>query len=382
MPEQVFLSYSWKDRDRAEFRALVEDLTMLDRAPWYDQQPRGDLEWWRDVLERIARCDVFVVALTPAFLRSTACRRELRYALDAQRHVLPVSLDVLQGVEIPEELRAVQVVDYADCCTGTRQASRCTARLAQMLEVLRSSGPAPSTAQLPPAPEMPPPYASTLTPYLEGEYLTPSQQAAMLDEVRRLSTEEPDDRLLDALKRLLERADLAWTVRPELADLAERLQSRRGRGAVVAEDGRSRVAPTAAPPSRSQSRVYRAPGMRLATVVDDLTRFLDRLGMTSVVTREPDGGFEVRSEPGVRHRRLTGSGASLTTRLALVGDDMTVTVSGQRWGDKVLSLAGGVAATVATSGFALPLIAPSMVGAYRQATLPDKVFQHLDQVTG
>lgn len=381
----VVVSYSWKDGERPEFRALQDDLAGYGADLWYDQKPRGDVQWWRDITGRIARCDVMVVVVSDAYLRSRACRVELQYALDCVREVVPVALDPVPMALLPRALQEAQVVDYSQSTAGLAQARTCVARLHQMLRAVEVRGARPPKDPPPPVPEVPLPFGHELSHYVDAPSLTMPEQEAMLAEVRRLAEEDDDGALTRTLEVLLDRDDLSWRVRPQLDEVVRSLRTGKAVGEGPA-GGAATVTQGERPEPRTQpdggeTRRYRAPRMRLSAVADDIARFLDKQGLETAVDRDADGGFVLTSAPASQGRRLMGSGAGLTTKLLLDGDSLVVTITGERWADKGLSFAGGMVATVATGGWGLPLVAPSLVGAYRQSTLPRKIFEHVAKLT-
>lgn len=382
MASEVVLSYSWKDRERREFLALREHLSLLGRRPWCDQEPRDETLWWKEVLARIRASDIFVAAVSSAYVLSPACRAELQYAFDCRRHVLPVAIESLADYELLESLRAVQVVDYSTCTAGVESASMCTARLAQMLGLIEASPQEDLPTPPPPDPPLPASFGASLGRFRTLEHLSEADQVAMLEEAKRLVSPDPAEREILArhLDALIQRTDVHWPIHLELVALADRLRPAEPGSTVSGAGPEGALSPAAqATSGRLESRTFWAPGTNLVAVVDGLTRFFDHLGMQSTVTREPDGGYLVQSDSIKPQTKLTGAGAALSTRLSPRGDNVVVTVSGKQWADKAMSLTGGLAATFATSGLALPLVVPSMVGAYRQSTLPKKTFEYLEQ---
>lgn len=110
----IFVSYS---RNRRAVKDFVDDLVVLGNEVWFDQKLTGGHEWWRDILDRIFECDLFVYSVTPESLRSVACRLELNYALSLRKRILPVVMD--KGIDINAvcrdhpALREIQVIDYS-----------------------------------------------------------------------------------------------------------------------------------------------------------------------------------------------------------------------------------------------------------------------------
>lgn len=365
---RVILSYASADRSLPQWQALVEDLTNLDRKPWFDERLPGGQEWWSDILDQIEACDLFVAAISRRYLRSGACHSELHFASAAGRRVLGVKLDDLPAAALPDILKPAQVVDYSDRCVGPTQASRCTARLGRALEGLASM-PAVAPRSGVPRPPMPQPYGASLYRYIASSQLSHAEQRAMVAEVQALESDDPTERmaLLGLVDQLLARNDLDSETRPDVVGVANRLRGTKEKHEEAELD-------------YGTTRIFRVYSPNLDRISSELAVFLASQGLKSTVTRETDGTYSIRSVPGKAHTTWSGAGATLSTQLAVRGDDLLVTISGQRWADKAMSLAGGVFATMATSGFALPLVAPSMVGAYRQATIANKLFSEVARV--
>jgi hypothetical protein len=87
---KIFISYSRASKDIVE--ELVQDLTSDDHEIWFDQHLTGGQKWWNNILSEIRNCEIFVAALTPDSLESRSCQREMKYAGDLQRTLLPVRL--------------------------------------------------------------------------------------------------------------------------------------------------------------------------------------------------------------------------------------------------------------------------------------------------
>ena len=138
----VFLSYSRDSADVAE--ALAADLKDLGHAVWFDHELSGGQTWWDQILARTRACDVFVLALTPQSLTSTACEREYDYAAALGKPVLPVLLsDGISMNLLPPALAQIQLVDYRsrDRAAGLR--------LARALGSLPPAGPLPDPLPAP-----------------------------------------------------------------------------------------------------------------------------------------------------------------------------------------------------------------------------------------
>jgi hypothetical protein len=208
----VFICYSRESQ--AIVKALADDIGALGHDAWYDQELSGGQAWWDVILAQIRECDVLIAALSPASLTSVACRREIDYARDVGRSVLPVL--VAEGVSmalLPPALSTIQYVDY-------RAPDRSAAlRLARALSAAPPAKALPSP--LPPPPDVPLSYLGGLRQQIEVP--TPlgfAEQSALLIGVKR-SLDEPenagDGRAL--LRLFRKRHDLLATIADEIDEL-------------------------------------------------------------------------------------------------------------------------------------------------------------------
>ncbi|GIK64842.1 MAG: hypothetical protein BroJett018_26360 [Chloroflexota bacterium] len=110
MSKKVFISYSSKDRE--DVTILASDLEKLGFTVWFDQSLQGGHEWWAGILERIRRCDVFVLAVTRNSLESGPCGLERDYAVALRKRILPVLLGKVENWRLPASLQRLQYVSY------------------------------------------------------------------------------------------------------------------------------------------------------------------------------------------------------------------------------------------------------------------------------
>jgi hypothetical protein len=211
----MFVSYSREDQGLV--RRLVEDLEALGHTAWFDEELSGGQVWWDEVLNQIRTCDVFVLAVSPATISSTACKREYGYADALGKPVLPVV--VTEGVStnlLPPVLSKIQLVPY-------RRPDRGEAlRLARAVSSLPSARPLPNP--LPPPPDVPISYLGQLTEKVESPAgLDFDDQSALLIDLRR-GLQDPDTRddSRTLLERLRKRRDLFAAIAEEI-DLIVRL---------------------------------------------------------------------------------------------------------------------------------------------------------------
>ncbi|MFN8150288.1 MAG: TIR domain-containing protein [Solirubrobacterales bacterium] len=99
----VFLSYSREDSEiaRRVYRGLAEAgiETWVD---WRDIPATAD--WFEEIQEGIRESEVFVFLMSPASLDSQVCARELGTASEMEKRLIPVVIDDVSGLAIPEAL--------------------------------------------------------------------------------------------------------------------------------------------------------------------------------------------------------------------------------------------------------------------------------------
>jgi hypothetical protein len=91
-PNEVFLSHSSQDRDMAN--EIQRVLNHHGIPVWYSPSNIVGAQQWHDEIGRaLARCDWFLILLSPDALRSPWVKRELMYALRHDRYdgrILPI----------------------------------------------------------------------------------------------------------------------------------------------------------------------------------------------------------------------------------------------------------------------------------------------------
>ncbi len=106
---RIFISY---DRDDRPFtRELAARLRRVYGDVWFDENLYGGEDWWREIQNQIARCDIFLYLLSEESARSVYCQREHAEAVRLGKEVLPVRIKPMQ--ELPPHLRQIHYVDMA-----------------------------------------------------------------------------------------------------------------------------------------------------------------------------------------------------------------------------------------------------------------------------
>ena len=127
LPGEVFISHSSKDRRLAE--RLAEMLRQNGIAVWFSQTSLlGAQQWHDEIGEALARCDWFLILLSPAATRSKWVKRELLYALRNARYenrIVPLRYRKCDLDRLSWTLDDFQAVDFTkDFTEGSRSLLR------------------------------------------------------------------------------------------------------------------------------------------------------------------------------------------------------------------------------------------------------------------
>jgi hypothetical protein len=213
---KIFISYSRASKGVIE--EMIQDLTDDGQETWFDQHLTGGQRWWDNILSEIRECDVFVAALTPDFLESKACQREMKYAKDLLRTLLPIRLsDKVLPDSLPPELTEVQWVDYS------RPDKEALKSLQRTLRRLPKAPPLPDP--LPEAPAVPASYLSNLRAKIDTDsQLQFQDQIQLVFELRsQFRNGDPVKEIIDLLQRLKKRDDLFAKVSQDIDHLHVKL---------------------------------------------------------------------------------------------------------------------------------------------------------------
>ncbi len=96
----IFVAYS--HRDAAEVYGEIHELQAHGINVTYDDGISPGSVWSNVIADRIQHCDWFVYFVSPDSVRSEYCQRELNFALEERRRILPI---YLQDTEVPGGVR-------------------------------------------------------------------------------------------------------------------------------------------------------------------------------------------------------------------------------------------------------------------------------------
>ena len=110
MPGDVFISYAHEDRSRVE--SITQQLRARGFSVWTDAELPGARVWSLQLQHAIERCSAFVVLISLASVGSAFVRKELTFAVNKGRPLVPVRIDDTMTLGNLELLAAdVQIVD-------------------------------------------------------------------------------------------------------------------------------------------------------------------------------------------------------------------------------------------------------------------------------
>lgn len=248
----VFISYSSKDIDALE--NLVSALRRAHKQVWIDEELRGGENWWREILEEIRNCDVFVFAMSGNSLASKPCLVELSYAEALNKPILPVIVGPITSMRV-NPLADIQAIDYRnpDHYSGIALIGALYER-----EHRRLSPP----ATLPPEPPVPYAYLMRANRSLSQPRLSTGLQAEVVSALRGGLDEDGHDEsarhdIAQLLLKLRERPEVADTVIDEVDHLLRQIDPRYAVPRAASQH-ESQLRPT-------QSAVHKPPDTKSAT---------------------------------------------------------------------------------------------------------------------
>lgn len=87
----LFVSYAHKDD--AAVLEIISTLQSRGFRVWYDEGIEAGSEWPESIASHLERAQLVLAFLSPAYLRSDNCRKEMHYALTKKKPVINVFLE-------------------------------------------------------------------------------------------------------------------------------------------------------------------------------------------------------------------------------------------------------------------------------------------------
>jgi hypothetical protein len=110
MIDKIMISY---DHDDAKIATLIErDLTIVGYKVWLDSSGiQGGASWIQEIQAAIKNCDLLIPILSFESLESDWVQREVIYAQNNSKIILPLKL---KAIELPVYLVTTQALDFTD----------------------------------------------------------------------------------------------------------------------------------------------------------------------------------------------------------------------------------------------------------------------------
>lgn len=209
---KIVVCYARPDRLKAE--SVAQRLRQAGNYAWLDSELTGR-QAWDEVLQQLRICDVTVVLISWAALRSQACIQQRRYAASLGKTIIPLTVEQIGSDLLPPDLARLQVIDYWD---PNEEAA---------FQLLGAIMRAPAAGRLPdPLPEPPPLPTSpldTIAEELAAPSLSQDRQLAIVGRLEGALDPAADsgDRpvALELLGRMAKRPDLLAAVDRRVAAL-------------------------------------------------------------------------------------------------------------------------------------------------------------------
>jgi len=107
---RIFISYSHRDRDRADF--LWRELRARGHEVFIDREGILETEHITNrIREMIVGADIVLLVLGANWIASPACRMELGFALDHNKRILPAAFEDV-GADLPADIKDINYVRF------------------------------------------------------------------------------------------------------------------------------------------------------------------------------------------------------------------------------------------------------------------------------
>jgi hypothetical protein len=108
----LFISYARKDGDIVY--PLIQDLSSRGVATWIDRRILGGEDWVAELEARLINCAGVLALISPSFVASKYCPREVHFADALNRPIVPVSLtpEIELGRGLKFLLNTMQIINF------------------------------------------------------------------------------------------------------------------------------------------------------------------------------------------------------------------------------------------------------------------------------
>ena len=111
---ELFISYSRKDQ--VFVRKLHQGFTAIDRDIWVDWEDIPlTADWWEAIQRGIERANDFVFVISPDSVASEVCRKEVDYAIQCRKRLVPILYrEVFSRRQVPEAIAQHNWIFFRD----------------------------------------------------------------------------------------------------------------------------------------------------------------------------------------------------------------------------------------------------------------------------
>jgi len=106
---EIFISYSRQNKDFTQ--KLFKALETANRSVWadWDDIPAAS-DWMEEIKEGIDQANAVLFVLSPEWIKSTECRKELDYASKVGKRLIPIVSQTVDAKDVPAELAKINWV--------------------------------------------------------------------------------------------------------------------------------------------------------------------------------------------------------------------------------------------------------------------------------
>jgi WD40 repeat protein len=109
--EDIFISYAHKDIDFVT--ELNSKLTECKYETWGDWEIPGASDWQKEIQKALERTNTFIFVITPRSVESIECRKEVDYAQQYNKRIIPILYqDILDFSKLHSSLARHQFIDF------------------------------------------------------------------------------------------------------------------------------------------------------------------------------------------------------------------------------------------------------------------------------
>lgn len=111
MGKRIFISYSHKDA--AAVNGIVEVIRQTTGEDvWYDPELRGGENYWEVIAQQLDGCTHLVFVMSKNSVGSQWCMRELQYAADENKTIVPICLDNATTPQVKLAIMGIHQIEY------------------------------------------------------------------------------------------------------------------------------------------------------------------------------------------------------------------------------------------------------------------------------